>query len=298
MSIYYQTIFNQVDDWTFTDPAEHNYTLKNKQVVFSNNKTHQAILSNSHFTDFSFSVEVQVLTPSTNQTSALGEAGMLLRVQENADFAAYYFGLDIAQQQVIFGKLEKQQSDWHQLANRKMALACEKSYLLTVNVSGDHIQCFVNKHADSFPVVDVLDSQFNAGTIGLVSHSTETAFSRLFVQAFETDPIIGDTYLNPIIPGVADPGVLLHNRTYYLYPTTTDRNVGGIKVYTSTDLTNWTNQGMAMKAGEDNWGTEGFWAPDIIERDGKFYMYYTANEHICMAVSESPLGPFIRLFDI
>lgn len=294
MSIYYQTAFEQVDDWTFTDTTEQNYILDNKQVVFPNSKTHRAILSNSLFTDFSFSVEVQVLSPTTGQTSALGEAGILFRVQENTESAGYYFGLDIEQQQVIFGKLEKQHLEWHQIANRKMALDYETKYLLTVSVSGNHIQCFVNKQADSFPVVDVLDEQFNTGTVGLVSNATETAFSNLSVKSFVADSIVGATYLNPIIPGVADPDVLLHNGTYYLYPTTTDRNVGGIKVYTSTDLTNWTNQGMAMKAGEDNWGTEGFWAPDIIERDGKFYMYYTANEHLCMAVSESPLGPFIQ----
>src|SRR5690606_3172737 len=33
-------------------------------------------------------------------------------------------------------------------------------------------------------------------------------------------------------------------------------------------------------------------APEVYAINGKFYMYYSANEHICVAISESPLGPF------
>lgn len=38
----------------------------------------------------------------------------------------------------------------------------------------------------------------------------------------------------------------------------------------------------------------GFWAPQVFEFEGKFYMAYTANEHIVIATSESPLGPFTQ----
>lgn len=57
------------------------------------------------------------------------------------------------------------------------------------------------------------------------------------------------------------------------------------------DLVHWTGQEFAFSKG-DGWGESGFWAPDLIKRDGIYYMYYTADEHLCAATSDSPLGPF------
>ena len=95
------------------------------------------------------------------------------------------------------------------------------------------------------------------------------------------------TYTNPVCEG-ADPFVLLHEGTYYLYSTNA---ADGYKVYTSDDMAEWTCQGYCLKA-EDVKGDRGFWAPEIIYRNGKFYMVYIANEHLGIAVSDSPLGPF------
>ena len=50
---------------------------------------------------------------------------------------------------------------------------------------------------------------------------------------------------------------------------------------------------MALRA-EDSWGEKQFWAPDIVEKDGKFYLSYSVEEHLCVAVSDSPLGPFVQ----
>jgi beta-xylosidase len=45
---------------------------------------------------------------------------------------------------------------------------------------------------------------------------------------------------------------------------------------------------------EDVWSDRWFWAPEVYFVKGKFYMYYSADEHICVATSDSPLGPFIQ----
>lgn len=104
-----------------------------------------------------------------------------------------------------------------------------------------------------------------------------------------------NSYTNPVLSNVADPDVLYRDGMYYLYPTTTNEEAGGIKVYESRDLVHWRDRGLAMEAGKDNWGSSGFWAPDITERDGRFYLTYTANEHLCVSVSDCPLGPFKQL---
>jgi beta-xylosidase len=42
------------------------------------------------------------------------------------------------------------------------------------------------------------------------------------------------------------------------------------------------------------WGEKWFWAPEVYYLNGKFYMFYSAEEHLSVAESESPLGPFTQ----
>ena len=103
-------------------------------------------------------------------------------------------------------------------------------------------------------------------------------------------------FQNPVLDGLADPDVLFWQGTYYLYATNTAIREGdplGFRVYTSTNLVDWQDAGMALRA-EDSWGEKQFWAPDIVEKDGKFYLSYSVEEHLCVAVSDSPLGPFVQ----
>ena len=96
---------------------------------------------------------------------------------------------------------------------------------------------------------------------------------------------------------LADPTIFYHKGIYYLYGTGGDKQTNqGFVVYTSPDLKNWTgpvgaNEGYALKKG-DAFGNTGFWAPQVFFSNNQFYMAYTANEHIAIATSSSPLGPF------
>jgi xylan 1,4-beta-xylosidase len=107
-------------------------------------------------------------------------------------------------------------------------------------------------------------------------------------------PATSKTYRNPIIDriGPADPHVIRHNGTYYMYPTTDGR---GYDVFVSGDLVHWEQK---PKCFTDARG--GAWAPDVFHHksgDGKFYLYYTVNKpgggkQIGVAVADGPLGPF------
>ncbi|WET03121.1 glycoside hydrolase family 43 protein [Flavobacterium sp. YJ01] len=97
---------------------------------------------------------------------------------------------------------------------------------------------------------------------------------------------------------LADPTIFYNNGQYYLYGTTTGDfpNGEGFQVYTSSDLKAWkgpsgAQNGLALKKG-DTFGDKGFWAPQVLSYNNKFYMIYTANENIAVAVSDSPIGPF------
>lgn len=96
-----------------------------------------------------------------------------------------------------------------------------------------------------------------------------------------------NTYKNPVCEG-ADPFVLLNNGTYYLYST---NSPDGFRVFRSNDMATWEDLGLCLRE-DDVMGDKWFWAPEVMEKNGKFYMVYVANEHLGIAVSDSPEGPF------
>ena len=90
-----------------------------------------------------------------------------------------------------------------------------------------------------------------------------------------------------------DPFILLWEGKYYAYGT---QSPDGIAIYVSDDLKSWeippsAKGGLALNKA-DVWADRWFWAPEIYHIKGKFYMYYSADEHICVATSDSPTGPF------
>lgn len=95
---------------------------------------------------------------------------------------------------------------------------------------------------------------------------------------------------------LADPFILLYDGVYYAYGTGAG---SGIEVWTSHDLSTWerakgnARDGLALHR-TDVWGEKWFWAPEVYRLNDKFYMYFTAEEHICVATSDSPLGPFVQ----
>lgn len=109
---------------------------------------------------------------------------------------------------------------------------------------------------------------------------------------------------NPIIQTyfTADPAPMVHNGTVYLYTShdedTTVKNFFTMydwRCYSSTDMVNWTDHGAIASLKNFTWNkkTNGAWAPQCIERDGKFYLYVPIHgEGISVLVSDSPTGPF------
>jgi len=90
-----------------------------------------------------------------------------------------------------------------------------------------------------------------------------------------------------------DPFIMLWEGKYYAYGTLSP---DGIAVFVSDDLLEWRTPGEAPNGlalhKDDSWADKWFWAPEVYHVKGKFYMYYSANEHICVATADSPMGPF------
>ncbi|TJY41007.1 DUF1080 domain-containing protein [Cohnella pontilimi] len=103
------------------------------------------------------------------------------------------------------------------------------------------------------------------------------------------------TYSNPIsLPdewgeyGLGDPFIFKFNGYYYLYVSTRDTDAG-VKVWKSSDLTDWKYEGMCT---EDPI-TKAAYAPEVRYWNGKFYMYTSpAGQGHYVLESVSPTGPF------
>lgn len=123
---------------------------------------------------------------------------------------------------------------------------------------------------------------------------------------------VGTTFANPLPVAFGDPYVIYDDgsQRYYMYGTGGGAK-DGFAVYSSADLVNWKNEGQVYHAGNENgwsdpkaaWGGA-YWAPEVYARNGKFYLFYSAqwkdnptneleNFRIGVAVADKPTGPFI-----
>lgn len=92
---------------------------------------------------------------------------------------------------------------------------------------------------------------------------------------------------------LADPFVLCDDGVYYAYGTSAGN---GFEVFCSDDLDCWHRHSELALDAKDSYGDRWFWAPEVYRNpsDGRFYMFYSADEHLCVAVADSPLGPFVQ----
>lgn len=108
---------------------------------------------------------------------------------------------------------------------------------------------------------------------------------------------------NPVFPGwYADPEALIFGKQYWIYPTYSapyERQVF-FDAFSSPDLVHWTKHPRVLNIGAILWAQRALWAPSIIEKGGKYYLFFGANDilnndqlgGIGVAVADNPAGPF------
>lgn len=129
------------------------------------------------------------------------------------------------------------------------------------------------------------------------------------------------TAQNPVIRNqfTADPTARVFNGKVYLYPSHDIKSPEEIKlrkdwfcmadyhVFSSENLTDWTDHGVIVSQNNVKWvdsTSYSMWAPDCIERNGKYYFYFPAMGKtvdangrrgfgIGVAIAEKPEGPYI-----
>ncbi len=108
---------------------------------------------------------------------------------------------------------------------------------------------------------------------------------------------------NPVFEGwYADPEAHVFEGEYWIYPTTSapyDEQVT-MDAFSSPDLVTWIRHPHVLELDDVSWGHRALWAPSIVEKDGWYYLFFSANDiqsddeegGIGVARSRSPGGPF------
>ncbi|MCM1491342.1 MAG: glycoside hydrolase family 43 protein [Muribaculum sp.] len=122
---------------------------------------------------------------------------------------------------------------------------------------------------------------------------------------FKGNPIVRDKF-------TADPAPMVHDGRLYLYVghdefyEGQDSASGGKEFnitewlcYSTPDMKTWTDHGPVLRPTDFEWAVGEAWASQVVEKDGKFYYYTTAQagepyvgKAVGVAVSDSPTGPF------
>ena len=107
---------------------------------------------------------------------------------------------------------------------------------------------------------------------------------------------------NPVFEGwYADPEGIIYGDTYWIYPTYSDNFEKQVffDCFSSKDLVNWTKHENIIDTTEVKWAKRAMWAPGVLQKDGKYYFFFAANDvhegeigGIGVAVSDRPEGPY------
>jgi beta-xylosidase len=121
-------------------------------------------------------------------------------------------------------------------------------------------------------------------------------------------PVLGQkgkvkTSGNPVFPGwYADPECVVFNNTFWIFPTYSAKYKEQVflDAFSSPDLVTWTKHTHVLDTAAVKWAWQAMWAPALIEKDGKYFLLFGANDiqsdnekgGIGIAVSDKPEGPY------
>ncbi|MBP2328040.1 hypothetical protein JOF56_008425 [Kibdelosporangium banguiense] len=108
---------------------------------------------------------------------------------------------------------------------------------------------------------------------------------------------------NPFVDGwYADPDVAVYGEKYWVFPTSSRPYAEQtyLDAFSSPDLVHWTKHPNVLTIADVPWARRAVWAPAPVQRNGKYYLYFAANDiqsnselgGIGVAVADKPEGPY------
>jgi arabinoxylan arabinofuranohydrolase len=129
----------------------------------------------------------------------------------------------------------------------------------------------------------------------LIAGSVSMAQTNGALRMPDSSPIVTKHQILPDFE--ADPSARVFHGRLYVYPS---HDIAGSKgwdmidwhVFSTDDMVHWKDHGVIFNLKDIRWADKHAWAPDCIERNGKYYFYFPADDQIGVALSDSPTGPF------
>ncbi len=127
---------------------------------------------------------------------------------------------------------------------------------------------------------------------------------------FSVLSLIASSQKNPVIDGwYADPEGIIFNKTYWIYPTYSAKYEKQVflDAFSSNDMVHWKKHPRIIDTSTIKWAKMAMWAPAIIEKDKRYYLFFSANDiqskqrngkyddtlgGIGVAVADHPGGPY------
>lgn len=107
---------------------------------------------------------------------------------------------------------------------------------------------------------------------------------------------------NPLFEGwYADPEAAVLNNQYWIFPTYSAEYDEQLyfDAFSSRDLVKWKKHKHVLTSENVSWARRAMWAPAILQKDGLYYLFFSANDvhegevgGIGVAVSKKPQGPY------
>ncbi len=108
---------------------------------------------------------------------------------------------------------------------------------------------------------------------------------------------------NPLFSGwYADPEATIFRKKYWIFPTYSAPYNSQVfmDAFSSPDLTKWQKHPHIIDTAIIKWAKRAMWAPSITEKDGKYFLFFSANDiqdnqqkgGIGIAVADDPAGPY------
>jgi arabinoxylan arabinofuranohydrolase len=136
------------------------------------------------------------------------------------------------------------------------------------------------------------------GSLKALAAAAMATATLLGTKSFADNPVVQTKF-------TADPAPMVVGDTVYLITSHDEDDARGFHMldwqcYSTKDMVNWTDHGAIASLATFPWAVQqnDAWAPQCVERDGKFYLYVPISARgnpknvIAVAVADNPLGPY------
>ncbi len=176
------------------------------------------------------------------------------------------------------------------VAQHAMQLTAGKAYPFSAVNRGDELAFYFGDR--TYPILEVHTPKAKSYRVGSTTPIT--------AEIADTELYSGATYTNPVTYG-ADPEILYHDGTFYLYTLDQTGPYCRVRVRTSENLYEWKEGGFAFAIDEKS-PIHYFMSPNVFHKDGWFYLLIASQFaggfgptefRVFYAASKSPAGPFV-----